>query len=106
MLELLVDLLRDWGSGLELSMYETALTHFLGGEEQVVRDVTVRGEAHILGQQPMHLAAGGIAFRLTAFESENDRFEEHARRLLRHVELRAILWVNIGLDRVMFTTIE
>jgi hypothetical protein len=30
--------LRDWGTGLDLQLYVDALTHFLGGEDRVVRD--------------------------------------------------------------------
>ena len=104
--ESLSSALRDWGTGLELSLYETALTHYLGGKEQVEREVAVRGEGHRLGFQSMRLVADGIAFKLTAFETDDNHFEEHARRLLRHVDLRAILWVNIGLRRVTFTAIE
>lgn len=104
--ETLTSMLRDWGTGLELPLYEAALTHFLGGDELVLRDVGVHSDGHSLGYQPMRLVADGIGFKLTAFESELNRFEEHARRLLRHVDLRAIVWVNIGLKRVSFTTIE
>ncbi|HUG92175.1 MAG TPA: GxxExxY protein [Planctomycetaceae bacterium] len=104
--EAIVGLLDDWGTGLELGMYEAALVHFLGGEKQVVREVRVRGQRGVVGTQTMRLVADGVAFRLTAFESDGGRFEDHARRLLRHVDLRAILWVNIGLRRVTFTTIE
>jgi GxxExxY protein len=101
-----VELLHDWGAGLELGIYVAALTHFLGGQEKVQRDVPVRGANGILGHQSMRLAADDVAFRVTAFDPGNDGFEDHARRLLRHVDLRAILWVNISLQRVTFTSIE
>jgi GxxExxY protein len=102
----LINLLRDWGTGLELGLYETALSYFLGGESQVVRDVNVRSGGALLGQQKMRLAEDDVAFRLTAFDSEQESFEIHARKLLKHVDLRAIFWVNIGLHRVTFTTIQ
>jgi hypothetical protein len=106
MFESTVELLRDWGTGLENEMYESALTAFLGGEEHVLREVAVHSDGHSLGTQIMRLAGDGVAFRLTAFDKENPHFEEHARRLLRHVDLCAILWVNIGLRRVAFTSLE
>lgn len=102
----LVGLLQDWGTGLELGLYEMALTYFLGGEAQVVRDVNVRNGHGVLGQQKLRLAEDDVAFRLTALDSELESFEAHARKLLRHVDLRAIFWVNIGLQRVTFTTIQ
>lgn len=105
-LETAVDLLRDWGTGLEIEMYESALTAFLGGQERVLREVAVHSDGHNLGTQMMRLAGDGVAFRLTAFDKDNPHFEDHARRLLGHVDLRALLWVNIGLKRVTFTTLE
>lgn len=105
-IECCTSLLQGWGVGLAIEMYETALIHFLGGAETVLRDVAVRRDGHELGTQPMRLASERVAFRITAFETQNDRFEDHARRLLRHVDLTAILWINISLQRVTFTTIE
>lgn len=66
----------------------------------------VQGEGHGLGVQWMRLAADDVAFRITAFKDDDYLFEEHARRLLQHVDLRAILWVNVALRRVRFTSIE
>ena len=106
LLEYTVSLLRDWGAGLDLSMYETALTSLLGGEDRVVKYVAVRDEHHVLGRQWMRFAAEDVAFRLTAFQADTGHFEVHVRRLLRHVDVRAILWVNIAFDRVSFTSIE
>jgi hypothetical protein len=105
-LEMIVSLLHDWGTGLELRLYEAALTHFLGGEEYVVRKVDVRGQRELVGQQWMRFAADGVAFKITAFNSDNNQFEEHTRRLLNHTDLKAMLWINIDLQRVSFTTIE
>jgi GxxExxY protein len=105
-LDSLVGLLHDWGTGLDLRLYEAALTHFLGGEVAVVRDVPVRSEGRNLGLQTMRLAEDDVAFRLTALESDLERFETHARKILRHVDLRAILWVNIGLRQVTFITLH
>jgi GxxExxY protein len=101
-----VSLLADWGAGLELPLYEAALTHFLGGEEKVVRKVNVHGHSNVVGQQSMRFAAADVAFKLTAFTSENEHFVEHVQRLLRHVDLRAILWININLEQVTLTSIE
>ena len=101
----LQSVLDDWGTGLDLSLYDAAMTHFLGGETAVIREVAVRSGERIIGLQKMRLAEDDVAFRLTAFESDLERFEAHARKILQHVDLRAILWVNIGVRRVTFTTL-
>jgi hypothetical protein len=54
----------------------------------------------------MRFAADDVAVKLTAFTSETEHFVEHVRRLLRHVDVGAILWININLERVAFSSIE
>ena len=104
--EVLTALLRDWGTGLDLRLYEEALVYFLGGDAAVLADIEVRTTEHPLGHQKMRLAAPRVAFILTALHEADPNFESHARRLLRHTNLEAILWANIGLRMVTFTTIS
>ena len=87
-------------------MYDEALTHFLGGEERVLLPVPVMGQKGHLHDQKMRLIAPEVAFRLTAFTERLDAFETHARRLLQHTNLKAILWANITHHQVTFTTIR
>jgi GxxExxY protein len=72
--ETLTAILRDWGAGLELQLYEEALTHFLGGEMKVLADVEVQMPDHTLGHQKMRLAAPRVAFKLTALNETQDAF--------------------------------
>lgn len=104
----LVEVLRDWGTGLEIPLYVEVMTHFLGGEERVERDVPVTLDGLSLGHQRMRLAADRIAFKVTAFEDQSSqaRFETHATKLLSHVELDAMLWVNIARHLVTFRTLR
>lgn len=102
----LISILRDWGTGLEISLYEEAVTHFFGGDSRVVADIEVRVENHSPGQQRMRLLAPGVALKLTGLHEELNAFEDHARRLLSHTDLQAIVWANIGLKDVTFTTLE
>ena len=56
----LTALVHDWGAGLELSLFEEALTHFLGGEEQVLVPVPVTGSKRHLHDQKMRLLAPDV----------------------------------------------
>ena len=85
--------------------FQEALTHLLGGEARVLADVEVRTSDHKLGHQKMRLAAPRVAFCLTTLPDADPDYESHARRLLRHTELDVILWANISLGSVTFTTI-
>lgn len=102
----LIDVLHDWGTGLELPLYEEALTHVLGGEAAVIQKANVVLDRLSLGLQPFRVAASNIAFKLTAFDGALEPFEEHARLLLQHTSLSAILWANVGLKKVTFTALE
>lgn len=104
--DFLSSLLRDLGAGLEVGLYEQAVTHCFGGREQVEAEVAVKIDGHSMGAQRMRLIAPGVAFKLTAFDGPLDAFEVHARRLLHHVDLRAIAWININIKEVTFTTLE
>jgi GxxExxY protein len=102
----LIDLLHDWGTGLELPLYEEALTHFLGGEAAVVQKANVFLDGLQLGRQPFRVAAPNVAFKLTAFDGPLEPFDEHAQLLLQHTSLSAILWANVSLKRATFITLE
>ena len=95
-------LVADWGAGLELSLYDGALSHFLFGES----DVPVHNMAGRLGVQRMRLATPEVAFKLTALTERQEMFAIHAHRLLEHTSLKAILWANVTHREVRFTTIQ
>ncbi|HEY6170567.1 MAG TPA: hypothetical protein VI454_21210, partial [Verrucomicrobiae bacterium] len=104
--QILVPLIRDLGIGLELPLYEEALTHFLGGEPVVLQNVEVFGNDVSLGTQRLRLAAPRVAFKLTALTDQLDAFESHARRLFAHTQLEAILWINLTRELVRFATLK
>ena len=47
------------------------------------------------------LIAPSVAFKITALKSPLEPFAEHAQRLLTHIDLRAIAWVNITMKEVV-----
>lgn len=106
--EVLAELLHDWGNCLDIPLYEEALTHFLGGEIEVVRPVKVHFDGAELGDQVFRLAADRIAFKLTAFDAKEAQvnFAPHIQRLLAHTELDAVLWVNLGRHEITFRSLE
>jgi GxxExxY protein len=102
----LVGLVRDWGTGLEVQLYEEAVTHFFGGEQQVERLVPVSGSSGPLGDQRMRLLSSEVAFKITGFTEGEDSFAAHAQKLLRHTPLKAILWANVTTSQVAFRMIR
>jgi GxxExxY protein len=98
--------LRDVGAGLDINLYEEALTHHLGGDEKALQDVEIVSGETILGLQKFRLFAPGVAFKVTALPEGSNLFEIHARRLLEHTRLDAIQWINVALNMISFRTIH
>jgi len=98
--------LADWGSGLDPTLYRDAVTHFLGGEAKVIREVKVASEHGLLGTQKVHLLADDIAFSVTASIHRPQVVLEHHRRFLQHTPLRAIQWINLNRHTVTLHTIQ
>lgn len=104
--DFLVELLHDLGVGLDVALYEDAVTQCFGGAQQVETDVPVALGGSALGVQRMRLIAPRIALKITTFDNALASFETHARRLLDHTDLQAIAWVNIARSHLTFTTIS
>jgi len=102
-----IELLEDWGGFLELPLYLEALTHLLGGEDQVVQGVSFTRNGLMLGKQRLHLLAPDTAFRVTALpEADAEDHEHHLRALLRHSPLRVMQWLNMVRHKVNLVTLR
>jgi len=98
--------LRDVGVGLDVHLYEAAVSHLFGGNEAVEREIEIVAGGRRLGRQKVRLASPGHAFKVTTIaEAEVPYFEDHARRFLSHTELRNVHWINITREVVRFQTI-
>ncbi|MEO8496159.1 MAG: GxxExxY protein, partial [Planctomycetota bacterium] len=106
MQEVVTGFLRDWGTGLDLQLYTDAVTHFFGGRERVEQDIEVMSRERRIGRQTVRLVDSNTAFKLTALHRDLDAFESHTRRFLEHTRLERVLWVNMVLSEVSFTSIE
>jgi len=103
---LFVPILRDWGTGLDLNLYEEVLVHFFGGENQVVRPVEIFDGRVKVATQKLLLIFPDTALRITTLSRDLDQFEAHLRRFLQHTRLRNIQWVNVGRKLVVFRTLS
>jgi GxxExxY protein len=101
--DLVIALLRDLGGGLGIALYEEAIMHLLEG---TTTDVAVKMDGHVVGQQRVRLIAPDVALKITGFNGPLEPFEQHARRLLAHINLRAIAWVNVNMKEITFTALE
>jgi hypothetical protein len=78
--DLVSDIVRDWGTGLEVSLYEQAVIQQLGVEEVVATLLPMTRDGNFLGNQRFHLIDSDSAFTTTAFAFSDD-FSLYLRRL-------------------------
>ena len=103
--ETLLVLLSDWGAFLEVSLYQEALIHFLGGESNVLQRLRLARNGVPLAGQRFLVHANGVAFRLTALTDGISAQESHLRRLLALTDLRAMQWINLNHAEIQFVTL-
>jgi GxxExxY protein len=103
--ERLLRLFQDWGVFLRTGLYTEALTHFLGGENKVIRRIEIVDGHDVLGRQRFHLIDGDVAFRITAVTQDLDNCQGHLKRLLNHTRLKAIQWINLNHHVVTLRTL-
>lgn len=104
--EMIVGLLRDWGTSLTLSLYQEALVSLLAGSAPVEVMLPIhRGNVH-LGNQRFQLASPNTAFKLTAMTHDASAYEKQLARLIQYSPLRAIHWINITHHQVALATLS
>ncbi len=105
-LQLFVDLVRDWGTSLSVSLYHQAIVYLLGGKESVECVLPLTRDGRRLANQRFHLVENHIAFELTAFAKPVNNYADQLQRLLNLSPLRCLHWINIGPHCITFQTVE
>ncbi len=107
LLQLVVELVRDWGTSLSVSLYHQAMVHLLGGETVVERMLPLARHGKNLGNQRFHLQNSQVAFELTGFANlDNEDYRGQLQRLLDMSPLSSIEWINIGPHCITFNTLQ
>jgi GxxExxY protein len=99
------ELVRDWGTSLTLSLYEAAITHFLGGDLAVKRMIPLRRNNMNLGNQEFMMISDDVAFRLTSINKSTSGFREQLHRILTLSPLKCIHWINVAHHDVNVATV-
>ena len=94
----LVELLCDWGTGLDTGLYEDAAGHLLvGANDRQSLPITFSGSP--VGEISMPMIERGVGYYITALnEAGQQHFEGHARRLPQQSDLNKLLWSNVRAD--------
>ncbi|MBM4076953.1 MAG: GxxExxY protein, partial [Planctomycetes bacterium] len=104
--KLIEDLVSDWGTSLDQSLYIHAVTHCLGGKEQVVRSIPMSSQYGPMGNQRFHLVDDETAFQITMFpRGVNAGHAKHLEKMIAPSSLKQLYWVNIARNELRFQTI-
>jgi GxxExxY protein len=98
--------LRDWGTGLDVALYNDAVVHVLGGKDHAIRDMEVRVDGRMCGVQKEIFTGPESIVKVTTFPEESDAFERNLRRFVEYAQVEAVQWVNVGRQVVMFRTVR
>lgn len=103
--KLLINLLKEWGAFLDINLFYEAINHFRGGKENVVQEIKVMYDSHVIGEQSVHLLNPKTAFKISAVTKEIDSYEQHLRRFIKYANLKEIQWINFNHHDIVFKTI-
>jgi hypothetical protein len=87
-------------------LYRDALTHFLGGQEKVVRRISVYSGERLIGDQEVYLLSEDTAFAVSAVTESTEGMRIHLGRFLTHTRLQHLQWINLNHDRIEFVTLS
>lgn len=104
--EMVSQLVTDWGTGLDQSLYAQAVVHCLGGDEVVTRQMPMQMDGCPMGNQRFHLLPDGAAFQITTFQGDlREHHSQQLRKLLTPSPAQTLHWVNIGHHHLTLRTI-
>lgn len=103
---LIRELVDDWGTGLNASLYRRAILRCLSSEAQPERMLPMRSGAHSIGNQRFHLLDSESALGVTTFSDPNAANVIDFQKLLAASPLRQLHWLNITHHQITLSTIR
>ena len=103
---LVCEMVRDWGTGLERALYEEALLHFCGGPELASKSIGVLSKHRLIAEQSSVLCSHDVALKVTTIERNLADYRQELMRFLQRTNLDAMQWVNISRSRLTFETLQ
>lgn len=102
----LKDIIRDFGTHLDVNLYNEALIHCLGGVDYCLRRVEIRVDGRHLGSHLVQMHSQHHAFAMTCFTAPQPHYLRHLEVLLSHASgLAGLQWFNLNHSRLEVTTV-
>jgi GxxExxY protein len=102
----LLDLLRDLGLFLEVSLYREALFKLMEKDSLGFKEVEIHSAGGVLGSHRMCLLDRETAWHLSAVRDHFETYGIHLTRLISHSNLRRLHWINLNHRQVNLKTFK
>ena len=102
----LSSVLNDWGSFLDTHLYEKALIHILGGDQNIIRSIEIHSDGLQLGQQKFACLSDSEFFLITAAKNNTNKYEAHLKCLLSNTPMEVLYWINLNRSTVQLVTLD
>ncbi|WP_395748386.1 GxxExxY protein [Prosthecobacter sp.] len=106
LLKAMLHFIEDIGLFLEAPLYNQALVHHFGGEEQSLERRSMHLGDRALGMQTFQMCAPDEAFRITTLGQHTKAQRLSLEKLLSLTDLKAMHWINLNRHQIEFTTLR
>jgi GxxExxY protein len=103
--ELITELVSDWGTGLNASLYRRAILHCCGTEPEPEQLLPMTSGQKQIGNQRFHLLDTQTALGVTTFSHVVEDNRMALRKLLLASPLEKIHWLNLSHRLLTLTTV-
>jgi GxxExxY protein len=105
--ESMIAVLRDWGTGFDIALYEEVAAFFCGQPPDAQEGVEIRLGGRTVGVQPFRIVAPSAALRISTLPANRlAEYQTHLKNCLDHTNLHSIQWINMTRHTVLFKTIR
>lgn len=103
--KIIVKLISEWGTFLDLQLFYDAIIYFRGGESGVTANIDITNDSIVLGKQRVYLLNDKTSFIISAVTDQVSYYESNLRKFMKHTSLQAIQWINMAHHWIQFKTI-
>lgn len=104
LMDIVSDLIHDWGAFLDIGLYKEAILHFLPEQSLQPTEIYVNNRA--VGSQKICLLQPDTGVHISAIKEGIVSYAKHVRRLFDHTKLTRIQWVNFKREIIQLITLK
>jgi len=105
-LDVIRNLLTNWGAFLDVGLYREAIHHFLGGENVLMQSVDVVVGERVVGYQKICRLDEETCLHVSSTIRHFESYKKQLLKLLDHTPLKQLQWVNFSREAIQFITLK